>query len=116
MPCLVERRSLCWIRALGLERGIRRRELRGRRTGWYFQRSNGRRAKLKDYDDDFRSLVKDACAVDAALLPPSVDIDEDISLWRSLWRGSTTEVGNQGLPPESIDGGSENELREQRQR
>lgn len=86
-----------------MERGLQRRTAAGRSRGWYFQRSNGRQAKLRDYDDDFRGLVKDTCLAQPGTLPPSVDVDEDISLWRSLRRGSTTEVGNRSLAPECID-------------
>ena len=85
------------------ERGLRRRLGAGRRSGWYFQRATGRQARLRDYDDDFRGLVKDAWASVLDLIPASVDVDEDISLWRSLRRGSTTEVGNQELRPDYIE-------------
>jgi len=90
----------------GLSRGDRLEGIgvqQGRRSGWYFQRVTGRQARLRDYDDDFRGLVKDAWASVPDLLPASADVDEDISLWRSLRRGSTTEVGNQELRPDYIE-------------
>lgn len=73
----------------------------GARTGPLFAQGNGKRAKISQYDGDFRSLLERAREAAPKLFSTKVKI-EDYSLRRSLRRGSTTEAQNNKVPDTTI--------------
>ena len=84
-----------WI-SLGLNRRV---YLEGRRTGPFFQRPGGKRARLSDYNEDFRNLIAQV----KERFPKIILEDADprlFSLWRSMRRGSTLETT--GRVPDEI--------------
>ena len=62
-----------------------------------FQEKEGEMLRFQELDEVFQEVLKELHAVGEILIPERVDIGEDISLWRSLSRGSTTEVLNRVL-------------------
>ena len=84
--------------------GMKRRQLRGWTGGWYFCSLGSRkRAKLSDYDGDFKMwmcVVKDTCP---GVIPEAVDPMQDMSLRRSGRRGANTVAQNQRLTKNEIE-------------
>lgn len=84
--------------------GMKRRELLGWRGGWYFcAPGSRRRAKMSDYDLDFKMwmcLVKDRCP---GIIPDAVDPMQHMSLRRSGRRGANTVAQNQRLTKTEIE-------------
>ena len=75
----------------------------GRTDGWLFQRDNGKRGKISDYDGMFKEYMDRVKDEFPGLIPDNVNPLLDMSLWRSGRRGSTTEVSNQKLDQVAID-------------
>ena len=75
----------------------------GRTDGWLFQKGNGGKGKLADYDGMFKEYMDRVKDEFPGLIPDNVNPLLDMSLWRSGRRGSTTEVSNQNLDQVAID-------------
>eukprot|EP00978_Attheya_sp_CCMP212_P014301 scaffold36374_cov58-Attheya_sp.AAC.7 len=62
-----------------------------------------RQAKQSDLDPDFTSVLLRVQARWPNIIPPSVNVQDEYSIRRSLRRGSTTQAGNMQIPKEVIE-------------
>jgi len=62
-----------------------------------------RRAKQSDLDPDFISVLLRVQGRWPNIIPPSVNVQDEYSIRRSLRRGSTTQAGNMQIPKEVIE-------------
>ena len=65
--------------------------------GLVFQREVGERLRIQDLDEGFQYGLREFQDVGEGLIPAGVEIKKEISLRRSMRRGSTTEVLNRVL-------------------
>jgi len=80
----------------------RRCHVDGDERGWLFLNKKGKRAKISDYDELFKSYVKRAHAKAPREFASGTKLDQ-YSLRRSLRRGSTTTAGNNQVPKPVVD-------------
>lgn len=87
----------------------------GRQTGWIFQWEDGKREKFVDWDDAYKHYMARVQEETLNIIPETVDVVKDMSLWRSGRRGSTTDVSNAELDPVAIDANNRWRRRERHQ-
>jgi hypothetical protein len=100
---------IVWKTRSGLEAGTwatRMRESlleRGRVRGFVFANARGKQAKAAAYEPRFFEQLNFVRARYPDLFPPGINVEDDFGISRSGRRGSSTEAGNQGVPPEIIE-------------
>jgi hypothetical protein len=62
-----------------------------------------RRAQISDLDPMFHTVLKRVQLLWPSVIPDSVDIENDMSVFRSIRRGSTSQAQNVQLPREVIE-------------
>ena len=78
-------------------------EAEGKTSGPAFCHPSGRALRSSDVDSEFHTQLELVQEQRPDLIPTTVDIREDYSVFRSLRRGSTSRVGELGVPDPIVD-------------